>query len=363
MTTKLNKKVYLEIRRRVFIGMSGGVDSSVSAALLKQAGFDVTGVFIRVWEPKGYPCTWRDERQEAMRVAAHLDIPLVTWNFAKEYKQAVVDYMVSEYKAGRTPNPDVMCNKHIKFGIFYNTAIKKGADFVATGHYAINDKKGFKISNDTNKDQTYFLWNLKTKQLPHILFPVGVYTKPEVRLLATEFDLPNAEKKDSQGLCFVGQFDFKAFLKKQIKPKKGSVINEKNEIIGHHDGVWFYTIGERHGFTVTKKTPNDQPYFIIAKDTKKNILTVSNNHKRIAEQVGDKKVIIEQTNWITETPKASKVYKARFRYRQPLQNCKVKIVNKNKAEITFSQSQTAVASGQSIVVYEGRNCLGGGIIK
>lgn len=345
--------------------MSGGVDSSVSAALLKQAGFDVIGVFIRVWEPKGYPCTWRDERREAMRVAAHLDIPLLTWNFAKEYKQAVVDYMIDEYKAGRTPNPDVMCNKHIKFGIFYNTAIKKGADFVATGHYAINDKNKIKISKDKNKDQTYFLWNLKSDQLSRILFPIGVYTKSEVRLMAKEFGLPNADKKDSQGLCFVGKFNFKAFLKKQIKPKKGRVLNEQGEEIGYHDGVWFYTIGERHGFVITKKTSNDKPYYIIAKDIKKNILVVSNDPVgyAVSNTTQAKCVEIEKVNWISSEPKSDKIYKARFRYRQPLQNCRLKLIGRNKAVVTFSKPQTAITPGQSLVVYDGRTCLGGGIIK
>ena len=240
--------------------MSGGVDSSVSAALLKKAGYEVTGVFIRVWEPfasaqdhSASLCNWREERREARRAAAHLDIPLLTLDLSKEYKKRVVDYFIAEYKAGRTPNPDVMCNKHIKFGVFYDWAMSQGADFVATGHYAQvsrNVKRkvpeisnsphrpregegsfSLEVSRDLNKDQTYFLWNLKTEQLPKVLFPIGNYTKPQVRALAKKFGLPNALKKDSQGLCFVGQIDFKDFLKRELAAKPGAVLDEQGKVI------------------------------------------------------------------------------------------------------------------------------------
>lgn len=377
--------------KKVFVGMSGGVDSSVSAALLKKANYDVTGVFIRVWDPAEAGqaqsnCTWRDERREAMRVAAVLDIPFKTIDLSKEYKKEVVDYMVREYRSGRTPNPDVMCNKHIKFGAFYKWAMKQGADFVATGHYAtiaaqsvplMHGQRGksnaradcFALINsaDEEKDQTYFLWNLKTAQLPHILFPVGGMTKTEVRKLAKKFDLPNAEKKDSQGLCFVGQFDFKKFLKQMIKPKRGVVLNEQGEEIGCHDGATLYTIGERRGFTITKKTPNDKPYFVIAKDAKKNTLTVSTNPAKAIGNKEGREVKIEKTNWIGLEPKIGDKYQARIRYRQPLQNCKIKAANDKSATIIFDKKQTTITPGQSLVLYQAKGgqkiCLGGGVIK
>ncbi|MFA5291324.1 MAG: tRNA 2-thiouridine(34) synthase MnmA, partial [Candidatus Paceibacterota bacterium] len=311
----------------VYVGMSGGVDSSVSAALLKKAGYKVIGVFIKVWEPSGFICTWREERREARRAAAHLDIPLITLDLSREYKKKVVDYFIAEYKAGRTPNPDVMCNKHIKFGVFYDWAIAHGADFVATGHYSqiLSQKESLRArqkaglvsnpphrpregktdflfgeSKDTAKDQTYFLWNLKPEQLAKILFPIGNKTKTEVRALAKKFGLPNALKKDSQGLCFVGQIDFKDFLKREIKEKDGDVLNERGEIIGRHDGATFFTLGERHGFETFTKAPDEKPYYIIAKDIKKNTLTVSSNpHLISAEKL---EVKIEKTNWISKLP-------------------------------------------------------------
>lgn len=344
--------------------MSGGVDSSVSAALLKQAGYEVIGVFIRVWEPAGFVCNWREERRWARRVAAHLDIPLLTLDLSKEYKQRVVDYFISEYKAGRTPNPDVMCNKHIKFGVFYDWAMKHGADFVATGHYSQIIKNEFTVSKDKEKDQTYFLWNLEAEQLPKILFPIGKYTKPEVRKLATKFKLPTALKKDSQGLCFVGKIDFKDFLKREINEKRGDVLDEQGNIIGHHDGVTFFTLGERHGFEITTKSPDEKPYYIIAKDLKKNTLTVSDKAYSIrAEKL---EVRIEKTNWLANLTKASprsKTFLGRVRYRQPLQKCQVTSLDlkKGEATITFNQPQIAVP-GQSLVLYDKDICLGGGII-
>ncbi|HRZ30463.1 MAG TPA: tRNA 2-thiouridine(34) synthase MnmA, partial [Candidatus Paceibacterota bacterium] len=368
------KKVY-SVPRRAFVGMSGGVDSSVSAALLKKAGYEVIGVFIRVWEPAGFVCSWREERRWARRVAAHLDIPLLTLDLSREYKRKVVDYFISEYKAGRTPNPDVMCNKHIKFGVFYDWAITHGADFVATGHYSQIGKNlevkpreatqsfNLQVSADQDKDQTYFLWNLKTEQLPKILFPVGKYTKTEVRALARKFKLPTSEKKDSQGLCFVGKIDFKDFLKREIKEKRGDVINERGEVIGHHDGATFFTLGERHGFEITTKTPDDKPYYIIAKDVKKNTLTVSTQKYQGESLISEVK--IEKTNWIgNQCPENSPLKAsqglssghnllARVRYRQALQKCQITKLDLKTggAIITFATPQLAVP-GQSLVLYD-----------
>ena len=206
-----------------------------------------------------------------MRVAAHLDIPFVTLDLEKEYKEEVVDYMIAEYRSGRTPNPDVMCNRYVKFGGFFDWAMKEGADVVATGHYARTYNGDLCKGRDDNKDQSYFLWTLTPEKLAKTLFPVGNIEKPEVRALAKKFGLPNAEKKDSQGLCFVGKIDMKEFLKHFIDEKPGDVLNTDGEVVGHHEGALFYTLGERHGFTVTQKTPEDKPYFVIAKDNKKNI--------------------------------------------------------------------------------------------
>ncbi|HEY4508180.1 MAG TPA: tRNA 2-thiouridine(34) synthase MnmA, partial [Candidatus Paceibacterota bacterium] len=260
--------------KKVFVGLSGGVDSSVSAALLKKDGYAVTGVFIRVWNPaseqsptlnreKGRTlfglCEAAEDRLDAMRVCAKLNIPFVELNLEKEYKKEVVDYMIREYKAGKTPNPDVFCNRFIKFGGFYEFARKSGADFIATGHYARivkryeryehqilgNENLMLVASADRNKDQSYFLWQIKKEQLPNILFPVGGMRKPEVRRLAKRFGLITADKKDSQGLCFVGKVDMKEFLSHYIKPRKGKVLDENGRVVGEHSGAFFYTIGER----------------------------------------------------------------------------------------------------------------------
>jgi tRNA-specific 2-thiouridylase len=371
-------------RKTVFVGLSGGVDSAVSAALLKKEGYEVVGVFIKTWHPDFLECNEEEERIDAMRVAAFLDIPFLTFDFEDVYKKEVADYMIREYKAGRTPNPDVMCNKEVKFGAFLNKAISMGADFVATGHYAENifsqslpvrqaglgpslrsatpSKKHFLLrkGQDPSKDQSYFLWILRQEQLNKILFPVGNLKKTEVRTLARKFKLPVAEKKDSQGICFLGAVDLKEFLKHYIKEKKGKVLNEKGEEIGVHDGVVFHTLGERHGFTITKKSPKDGPYYIVAKDLKKNVLTVSQNKEKNNSNMGAD-YRIENTNWISEVPKEKKKYTAQIRYHGGFLSCQIKVFSKNEAEIIF-EKPILVASGQSIVVYDGDVCLGGGVV-
>ncbi len=353
--------------------MSGGVDSSVSALLLKKAGYDVTGVFIKVWQPEFFECTWRQDRLDAMRVCAKLDIPFITLNLEKEYKKGVVDYMIEEYKLGRTPNPDVMCNKYVKFGGFFDWAMKQGADYVATGHYARVKKVGNKTQmlagRDKNKDQSYFLWTLMQKQLSKTLFPVGNIEKPEVRKLAEKYNLSTAIKKDSQGLCFIGKIDIKDFLKNYIKEKKGNVLNEKGGVIGEHDGVFYLTIGQRHGFKITEKTSSDLPYYIISKDVKNNTITVSQDASKVMEnesnllaQAGIAK--LSEVNWtLDEAPDLSKKYSARIRYRQPLEKCMIKKNTKGDFELHFMKSQKAMTPGQSAVIYDGEICLGGGIIN
>src|SRR3989339_2262898 len=337
-------------KKVIFVGLSGGVDSAVSAALLKKQGYEVVGVFIRTWHPEFLECNEEEERRDAMRVAAHLDIPFLTFDLEDVYKKEVADYIIAEYKAGRTPNPDVMCNQEVKFGAFLKKAILMGADYVATGHYA-QDKKlvlshgSHSILNvadralvtnaeestvfylakgvDTSKDQSYFLWTLKQEQLSKIIFPVGHLKKIEVRRLAKKFKLPNALKKDSQGICFLGAVDLKEFLKHYIKEKKGKVLNEEGEEIGYHHGVVFHTLGERHGFMITKKTPTDKAYYIVGKDMKKNILTVSQN-RNFSHSTILTNYRIEKINWISEIPKPNKTYTAQIRYHGELLPCTIK---------------------------------------
>jgi tRNA-specific 2-thiouridylase len=377
---------------KVYLGMSGGVDSSVSAALLKHAGHEVIGVFMRGWEPfdsaQGKPefdstggkpenqtCTWRAERRDAMRVAAALDIPLLTLDLAAEYKRDVVDYLLAEYAAGRTPNPDVECNRQIKFGAFFNWAVAHGADFVATGHYARVKTRKFLITNskflngnsldirnykleisrDRDKDQTYFLWTLTPKQLSRILFPIGHLTKPAVRRLAAKFKLPTATKKDSQGLCFVGQFDFKEFLRQELKPEAGLVLDESGTVIGQHDGAVLYTIGERHGFRLGQG--GGEPRYVIARDLAANTLTVSTAPEKIWRQ--HKEIKLSGVNWISnQSPIPGDKLFARIRHRGELYPCRLA----EGERVIFDRAPEAIAPGQSLVLYRGQECLGGGII-
>lgn len=396
--------MFMKSQGKVFIGLSGGVDSAVSAALLKKTGYDVTGVFIKVWQPDWIDCTWREDRRDAMRVAAHLGIPFVTLDLEKEYRESVIDYMIAEYAKGRTPNPDVMCNRTIKFGAFYDWAIAQGADFVATGHYARigNETDGghsLLTSTDSNKDQSYFLWTLKQEQLSRILFPIGHLTKPEVRSLARKFGLPNAEKKDSQGLCFIGKVDIKEFLSHYVKTEPGKVLDENGEVIGMHPGALFFTIGERHGFTVNKKTPHDQPLYVIDKDIEQNTIVVTalggfgtfaprantlpaplrraprsaepserDGGEQESESDYSHKVKIEQVNWINgrvpeEFIGTEKILEARMRYRQPLQKIRVAGITFTDMTVEFERKQATIAPGQSLVIYEGEKCLGGGVIS
>lgn len=339
--------------------MSGGVDSSVSALLLQKAGYDVTGVFIKVWQPSWINCTWREDRLDAMRVAALLGIPFVTLDLEKEYKEEVVDYMIREYRAGRTPNPDVMCNRYVKFGGFFNWAMKEGADFVATGHYAKVENGKLISGDDKNKDQSYFLWTLTKEQLEKTLFPVGNIEKPEVRKLAKKFKLPNAEKKDSQGLCFIGKIDIKEFLSHYIQSKTGNVLNENGEVIGTHDGAFYFTIGERHGFTITKKTPNDDRYYVISKDIEKSTITVAHKTDEGILPNGVTKVSLRDVNWNQGAVPLGKTIQARSRYREALQE--VVVLSENLVQ--FTEPQFTISPGQSVVFYDGNVCLGGGIIE
>jgi tRNA-specific 2-thiouridylase len=384
---------------RVYVGLSGGVDSSVSAAILKSLGYDVHGVFIKVWQPDMAltgGCTWREDRLDAMRVCAKLNIPFYTLDLEKQYKKEVVDYMIAEYKAGRTPNPDVMCNKYVKFGGFFDWAMKQGADYVATGHYSRilkQPKDQMKPSSDTdifllknsscsrqsrsqaphkasfsllagrdiNKDQSYFLWTLTQKQLSKTLFPVGDLEKPAVRKLAKKFGLETATKKDSQGLCFIGKIDMVDFLKDFIKTKSGNVLNSSGEIIGTHEGAELYTIGQRHGYIINKKTPTSERSFVISKDIKNNTITISDKADKSINQINE--ICLGNVNWISGTlPDTKKTYQARIRYRAVLNECRITEIDNNICKLVFKNKLDFPTSGQSIVIYDKTVCLGGGIM-
>lgn len=346
-------------KKKIFVAMSGGVDSSVAATLLKKEGHDVTGVFMKPWQPEqgDFVCLWQKDREDAMRVAARLGIPLLTWDFSGEYKKAVTDYMIREYAAGRTPNPDVMCNKEIKFGLFLAKALKEGAEMIATGHYvrikSSKKKNGVKYSLhkavDSNKDQSYFLWTLRQDQLKHCLFPIGEYTKPEIRKLAKKFGLPTHAKKDSQGVCFVGPLDMKEFLKYYIKPQKGDILDLEGNKIGTHDGVYYYTIGQRHGLDIKN---GKGPYYVIEKDVENNVIYVGPKDKLSGQsfKIGD-------TNWINAVslPRQMDV---RIRYRAGLSKAKVAL----DGGVTIKGKENAISPGQSAVFYRGTEMLGGGII-
>ena len=343
----------------VFVGLSGGVDSAVSAYLLKKEGHKVIGAFIKGWEPDFLPCTGAEDRLSAMRVAAHLQIPFVTYDLSEEYKRDVVDYFVSEYKAGRTPNPDVMCNRTIKFGAFWKQAKADGAEMIATGHYAsifrcpTSKYDELRVSKDKEKDQTYFLWTLGQDDLAHTLFPVGGFEKSEVREIASRGALPNTARKGSQGLCFLGHVDMRAFLKRYLPTTVGSIYGTNGKKLGEHEGVWFYTIGEHVPLGGLEKR-----HYIVEKDAQKNSLVVS--EKPLGEHP-KKEFKIEGAHWISkEAPQGSIL--GRYRYRQPLLpvQCQGDALT---LRAVFEEPQL-MASGQSLVFYDvkGEVCLGGAII-
>ncbi len=351
------------MQKRVFVGLSGGVDSAVSAALLQKAGYAVTGVFIRIALP-GYPCTAGADKIEAMRVAAHLRIPFVEIDLSKEYERAVFQTSVREFAAGRTPNPDTLCNKEIKFGIFFNWAMKHGADLVATGHYAqIKRKKKdgsveLFAGKDSEKDQSYFLWMVPEEALRHTLFPVGGLHKTQVRALAKKFKLPNAERKDSQGLCFLGDISIGDMLHRELTLAPGNVLSESGEVIGTHDGTALYTLGQRHGFTIasasTKASQQELlPYFVIAKDITHNTITVSTN--RFPTGKTETRLTLRDVQWIGHV--ALGKYHARFRYRQELIPA-----TRTSDVLVILDAPHYIPEGQSLVLYDGKRCIGGGIV-
>ena len=352
------------------MGVSGGVDSSVSLALLKDQGYDVTGVFIKVWYPDWISsgCDWRAERRDAMRVCAHLNVPFITLDLEDTYKTEVVDYLIETYKTGQTPNPDIMCNRYVKFGSFWDFAKEQGADFIATGHYAQNQVLGTRgqvlgIAQDTDKDQTYFLYTLTQQDLKHVLFPIGNLEKKDVRKLAESYGLSTATKKDSQGLCFLGDVSIKDLLEHYVELKKGNVLNEQGDIVGEHDGALLYTHGQRHGFRLHNKETESVSQYVVSKNIDVNTITVSDKQNKKDAQDVRSLTLSDFTYTTSDKPKGT--MSARVRYRGVLYPCKLKESHKKDCvEVIFETdiSQEYPAPGQSVVLYKDNICLGGGII-
>lgn len=345
---------------KVAVGLSGGVDSSVSAALLRERGYGVTGVFIKVWQPNFLTCSWKEDRRDAMRISTELGIPFKTVDLEEEYKKYVVDYMVEEYKNGHTPNPDVMCNTYVKFGAFYNWAMNNQFEYVATGHYAdvqeVGGKKQLVKGLDLSKDQSYFLWQIEQEKLNKVIFPVGRIPKSLVRKIARSYGLSTAAKKDSQGLCFLGHVNIKDFLSNFIELKRGNVLNEEGKIIGKHSGAVVYTIGQRHGFELNNKKDNSKTLYVVKKNVKNNAITVSespsgytHNHKNILLR-----------DWIIRSGCKTDDLTAQIRYHG--NNYNIKILDNDPLRISFEEKPNGLAEGQSVVIYKNNICVGGGII-
>ena len=350
--------------KKVFVALSGGVDSSVVAHKLQNEGWDVTAVFIRVWQPDFLPCTQDEEERAALRVAAALGIPFRRLDLSKEYKEGVVDTMVSEYRAGRTPNPDVLCNEKVKFGAFLSYAKKEGVHKIATGHHAqVKEVDGlYQLLRgaDASKDQAYFLWKLTQEELSYTLMPIGEMTKTEIRAYAEKYNIPSAKKPDSQGLCFIGHVDMKTFLKNFIQSKPGVVRNEDGEIIGTHDGAEFITLGQRGGFSITAKTAHGPAHYVIGKDIASNTIIVS--PEVISSNAQQSELSLRDTNWSLNI-ETGKEYQCELRYHGSPIPCK--IIEKgttNSATVSLA-NLSLVAKGQSLVLYDNSVCLGGGLIS
>ena len=339
---------------RVYVGMSGGVDSSLTAALLQEQGHDVTGVYMKNWteDLPGMRCPWADDLADAKRVAVQLGIPFKVYDFENEYKHKVVDYMIAAYQAGRTPNPDIMCNQEVKFKLFLETALGDGTDMIATGHYA--KTKGGKLYRaiDDNKDQTYFLYRVTHAALEKTLFPLGEYKKPHVRELAAERGLLTAGKRDSQGICFVGSVGIKDFLSQYITTEPGVIVDkDSDKEVGEHDGAIYYTLGQRHGLNLG----GGLPYYVVGKDMVKNIVYVSRNLND--ESMWRKEVVLSDIHWIDEVPQDGAQVQVRLRHRGALLPASL-----HGETLRLEQPERAIAAGQSAVIYREDVCLGGGII-
>lgn len=350
-------------QKTVFVGLSGGVDSSVAALRLKNQGYKVVGVFIKVWHPDFMVCNWEAERLDAMRVAAHLNIPFLTCDAEAAYRDEVAHYFIDEYRKGRTPNPDVMCNQHVKFGAFLKFAKERGADFIATGHYArrIDGENGPELHRgiDINKDQTYFLWTLSNEQLSYSLFPVGDTPKDVIRKEAEAAGIPTATKKDSQGVCFLGHVDIPDFLSHYIDLKVGNVLNIKGEVVGSHKGAFVYTIGQRHGFTLNTTDTARTEMFVVDKDLVKNTITVS-AQKPLTNEI---KILNLEKIVLRQKVEAGDTLEIQTRYRQTPFKAIANSVNSSSVSLEPISATEKPAIGQSCVLYQGDKCIGGGILS
>jgi tRNA-uridine 2-sulfurtransferase len=359
----MNKKT------KMIVGISGGVDSSVALLLLKNAGYDVSAIFMQNWQAeKDDPfCKADQDLTDAKIVCDKLKVPLHTVNFTKEYWDKVFQYFLDEYSQGRTPNPDVMCNKEIKFKAFLDYAQSLGADYIATGHYAqvqkIADNFHLLKGVDEDKDQSYFLYTLSQNQLKHVLFPIGHLKKTIVRKIAAENGLINCAKKDSTGICFIGERNFKKFLNEYLLAKPGDIVNTDGKMIGKHDGIMFYTLGQRKGLGIGgQKNATEAPWYVVAKDIKNNQVTVSQDHNH--PLLLTKTLICDDIHWISNCePSFSFSCMAKIRYRQKDQECVIAKIETQKYEVKFKDTQWAATPGQSIVFYDNDECLGGGIIN
>jgi tRNA-specific 2-thiouridylase len=367
-------------QKKVVVGLSGGVDSSVAAYLLKKEGFDVIGVFMKNWEEDDTDdyCAAKKDMADAQSVAEQLNIPFKQINFSAEYWEHVFEYFLHEYRSGRTPNPDIICNKEIKFKAFLDYALILGADYISTGHYVrkitaddqnhskINTKKHYHLLRglDSTKDQSYFLYTLTQSQLSRSLFPLGDLEKKTVRKIADEQGFVTARKKDSTGICFIGERKFNDFLKKYIPAQPGTIENTKGDVLGQHLGLMFYTLGQRKGIGLggLKISENDAPWYVVEKDLKRNVLQVAqgHNHPHLLSQG----LIASQLHWsLPETIKDTFICTAKSRYRQEDFSCSVKRLSEQHWQVMFDQKQRAITPGQSIVFYQKEHCLGGGIIE
>ncbi|MCK5589224.1 MAG: tRNA 2-thiouridine(34) synthase MnmA [Candidatus Pacebacteria bacterium] len=360
-------------KTKIIVALSGGVDSSVALAVLKEKGYDVKGVYFKTYKPDGDRSYCRKEGGDAKRICEFLNVPFESYDLQSEYKEKVFDYMISEYKIGRTPNPDVFCNKFIKFGVFLEEALLDNADYIATGHYAkhfVEKENHFLVkSKDLKKDQTYFLSQISKKALEKSLFPIGDMEKDAVREKARELGLFTSDKKDSQGICFLQkEINLKKFLQNFIEKKNGDILNKKGERVGRHEGVVFHTIGQRQGFEISPKfkTPNQERLFVIAKDFENNILIVGTKEELREQQSACKKeVVISGLNLFNDVDITKEDnLSGRIRHRGELIDIEKISVNISGAyEIKFEKEQNAIASGQFLAIYQKDKCLGGGVIE
>lgn len=351
--------------KTVVVGMSGGVDSSVAAYLLKEQGYNVIGLYMLNWEEEDAngACTSENDWQDVARVCAILDIPYYSVNFSKQYEERVFSYFLKEYAAGRTPNPDVLCNREIKFGPFREYALSMGADYIATGHYCDiahtpDGRHYLKKAADTNKDQTYFLNQVREEQLSNVLFPLGKITKPQVREIAERLKLATAKKKDSTGICFIGERNFRNFLRTYLPAQSGKIYTLNGECVGEHIGLMYYTIGQRKGLDLGGKQGESGRWFVVKKDLANNILYVSHGDE---SPLYSKSCEVEGLNWIAFTPTKTFTCTAKFRYRQGEQAVTVTLTPTG-AHVEFAEKQRAVTEGQYAVFYNETCCLGGGVI-